>query len=1099
MFGDKPSWSETTTKSVKILERDSNQPKLHNNIQNKNHLSYEVRLANYHRIRDEIFNGPNNINRVRQKFKEKKRSYQKIVASIVSNTCDNRPFVNIKIKNETFNGLLDSGANVCVLGKNCLETCKNLNLKIHNLISYVKTADGDKQPVLGYVEVPIEFKDQINVLKLYLVPSISQTLILGIDFWENFGLNKALLGFINELTGEIDPNQHVLSAEQHQKLQNAIKKFRCFSEHGLGKTDLETHTIDTGDSEPIKQRHYPVSPPIQKLLYDELDRMLEMGVIEISESAWNSPVTLQRKPGKNRLCLDARKLNDCTKKDAYPLPHIEGLLSRLGDTHFITSVDLKDAFWQIPLDKESRSKTAFSVPGRPHYQFAVMPFGLCNAAQRMCRLMDRVIPSRIRERVFVYLDDLLIVSPDFDTHIQLVEEVAGYLAKANLTINIKKSKFCFKRIKYLGFIVGEGQLRTDPDKVNAIANLKPPRNPREVRGFIGMVGWYRRFIQDFATIAAPITDCLKKSRGKFEFTEEAKLSFQKLKDALISSPVLVNPDFTKRFFIQCDASDYGVGAVLFQKDDLGHEHPIAFYSKKLNPAQRNYTVTEKECLAVVDAVLKFRPYIELLPFTIVTDHSSLKWLMGQRELSGRLARWSLKLQIFNFEIEHRKGSQNKVPDALSRLEVDEIYPLEELINMDSDDFQNDEYEDLIRTVTENKDQLPDLRLIDGKIYKRTEFRRGNVEDEEFTWKLWVPMTMTKKLIENMHNPPSHAHGGFVKTLFRIKEYFYWPNMSVQVREFVKGCSLCKQCKPNNQVSKPPMGEEIITQRPFQKIYIDFLGPYPTSRSGNAYIFIVLDHLSKYVLLKSLRKATTKEITKFLSGEVFYKFGVPEVVHSDNGPQFRSKEFKEFLEGFGVNHMTSAAYAPQANAAERVNQSVLAAIRTYLDSDQRDWDLHLPEIECALRSAVHSSTKCSPFFALFGTNMVTHASAYKILKKLDCLNESELNMLPTSTKLEIVRAKIRRNMHEAYEKQSKSYNFRTKNIFFKPGQEIYRKNFIQSDASKNFNAKLSKKYLPCRVVRKIGNVLYEIETLGGKPLGIYHAKHLIAANNIKSKD
>ena len=295
MFGSSTVWSETT-QPVQILKRNSNISNLPNKTPNNTYLSYDVRLANYHKIRDEIFNGPNNINRVRQKFKEKRKSYRRIVASIVSNNCDNRPFVNVKIKNSNFNGLLDSGANICVLGSNCLQTCKKLNLKIHNFISYVKTADGDKQPVLGYVEVPIEFKDQVNVLKLYLVPSIGQALILGIDFWESFGLNQALLGFINELSGEIDPNQHVLTAEQHNKLQSAIKKFRCFSQHGLGKTSLETHTIDTGDNEPIKQKHYPVSPPIQKLLYDELDRMLEMGVIEISESAWNSPVTLQRKP-----------------------------------------------------------------------------------------------------------------------------------------------------------------------------------------------------------------------------------------------------------------------------------------------------------------------------------------------------------------------------------------------------------------------------------------------------------------------------------------------------------------------------------------------------------------------------------------------------------------------------------------------------------------------------------------------------------------------------------------------------------------------------------------------------------------------------------
>ena len=296
-----------------------------------------------------------------------------------------------------------------------------------------------------------------------------------------------------------------------------------------------------------------------------------------------------------------------------------------------------------------------------------------------------------------------------------------------------------------------------------------------------------------------------------------------------------------------------------------------------------------------------------------------------------------------------------------------------------------------------------------------------------------------------------------------------------------------------------MGEETITERPFQKIYIDFLGPYPTSRSGNAYIFIVLDHLTKYVLLKSLRKATTTNIIKFLSSEVFYKFGVPEVVHSDNGSQFRSKEFKEFLDGFGVHHMKVGVYAPQSNASERVNQSVIAAIRTYLDKDHRDWDKFLPEIECSLRSSVHSSTKCTPYFALFGMNMMTHGSAYNIARKLNGLNESELNILPLSTKLELIREKIKNNIHVAYEKNQKTYNTRTKIVNYRPGQEVFRKNFILSDSSKNFSAKLSKKYLPARIVKRIGNVLYELEDLKGKSLGIYHAKHITAAINVKNSD
>lgn len=325
---------------------------------------------------------------------------------------------------------------------------------------------------------------------------------------------------------------------------------------------------------------------------------------EVSNSSWNSPITLVQKGSKNRLCLDVRKLNSRTIKDAYPLPHIEGILSRLQDTTFISAIDLKDAFWQIPLEEKSREKTSFTVPGRPLYQFTVMPFGLCNAAQRMCRLMDKVIPSVIRSNVFVYLDDLLVCSASFEEHIILLGDVAKCLDRANLTINVEKSKFCYKEVRYLGFVVGNGLIRTDDQKVKAVAEFPEPKTPRQLRRFLGMTGWYRRFVRDYASVAAALHDCLTKDRvKKFSLTLEAKHSFECLKQCLISAPVLRNPDFSRKFYIQCDASSQGVGGVLFQIDDEGNEHPISYMSAKLNKAQRNYSVTELECFAAVLSVI----------------------------------------------------------------------------------------------------------------------------------------------------------------------------------------------------------------------------------------------------------------------------------------------------------------------------------------------------------------------------------------------------------------------------------------------------------------------------------------------------------------
>jgi len=481
-------------------------------------------------------------------------------------------------------------------------------------------------------------------------------------------------------------------------------KFLAFEKVGLGKTHVEKHKIElVAGAQPVKDRHYPLSPAMQQVVWDEVDKMLAIGVIEESNSPWSNRTTVLRRPDKNRFCLDARKLNTLTIKDAYPLPSIEGILSRVDQTYFISSVDLKFAFWQIELDEESKACTAFTVPGRPLYQFVMMPFGLCNAAQRLCRLMDKVIPTELRSNVFVYLDDLLIIAPDFETHIEYLNRVAECLKAANLTIGLKKSQFCFKSLKYLGFIICGGTLRTDPARVTAIEQIPVPRSVREVRAFLGTTGWYRRFIRNFASLAVPLTDALKSRSGrKFVLSEEAVKSVQELKRAMTTAPVLVHADFKKRFYVQCDASHAGVGAVLFQLDESEHERPIAYFSAKLNKHQVNYSVTEKECLAAILAIQKFRPYIELMPFTVITDHASLKWLMSLKDLSGRLGRWSLQLQRMDFEIEHRKGVDNIVADTLSRSFSAEVADLaepefdpSEALGFQTNEFESEEYRELV--------------------------------------------------------------------------------------------------------------------------------------------------------------------------------------------------------------------------------------------------------------------------------------------------------------------------------------------------------------------------------------------------------------------
>lgn len=758
-------------------------------------------------------------------WRRKRNLKNYVIASIFQNENDTRPYINLNVFNKLIMSLLDSGANKsCIGGELAHEVFSDSSLGVMKYRGNVKTADGHRQQVVGSINLAITYNGQTKDLEFLIVPSLKQNIICGMDFWNAFGF-KIISSCVPEIaTLTDDPSVILLTPSERRKLDAAIAAFPSFETEGLGRTTLVEHVIDTGNSAPNKQRYYPISPAREKVLCQEIDRMLNLGVIEEADnSAWSSPGVLLIKPGKVRFCLDSRKLNAVTVKDAYPMPNLDGLVSRLPPVNVISKIDLKDASWQVNLSKESRPKTAFTVPNRPLYQFVRMPFGLCNAPQTMCRLMDRVIPYDLKAHVFVYLDDLLVVSQSLEEHVVHLLQVASRFRQAGLTINVNKSQFGLSHVKYLGYVVGNGTLMVDPDKVRAIIDYPVPKTVKQLRQFLGLTGWYRRFVSDYASITYHLTELLSKKRT-FQWNEDAQKAFNSLKDCLTSAPLLAHPNYRKPFIVQCDASQNGVGGLLAQCDENGDERPIAFMSHKLNKAQRNYSVTELECLAVV--IKKFGAYIEGHEFKVVTDHASLKWLMNQRDLSGRLARWALKLQGFNFSIEHRKGTDNVVADALSRtFEGDEIAVLDTetlpMIDLDSEDFNSEEYKDM-RTKLGGSD-FPDFKVVDEYIYYRTNFDRGDT-DRSMDWKLLVPEGLRLKVLYGAHNPPNSAHGGIFKTLDRIRRYFYWPGMVADVKRYIAECELCKTSKVPNYTLRPPMGKAAETCRPFERLYVDLIGP-----------------------------------------------------------------------------------------------------------------------------------------------------------------------------------------------------------------------------------------------------------------------------------
>ena len=1004
------------------------------------------------------------------------------------NETDSRPFQVVDICGKSLEGLLDSGASISCLGNNGIEFLKELNVKFKKLSSEVKCANGGKQQTVGYVELPITFLGKTRNILLYIIPGLIQKLYLGSNFWKAFNIKITV---IEELIAKSNPEMHDLTDIQKNILYKTISKFPSSQVLGLGKTNVLEHHIDVQGAQPIKRRWYHVSPPVEKIIHQEIDRMLDLGVIEVSNSPWCSGMSLVQKGGKNRLCLDARWINEVTKKCAYPIPPVDSLLSRIPNTHWITGIDLKDAYWQVPLTAESKEITAFAVPGRPLYQFTRMPFGLCNASQTFVKLMDRVIPQQYRDSISVYMDDIIVFASDFESMIEKLDLLASLLQNAGLTINIDKSKFCFKKLKYLGYIIGEGKLMTDPEKIAPIVEYPPLKSSKDVSRFLGMVGWYRRFINNYSDLAAPLSDLLKKNK-KFVWSAQAQKSFNDLKQALTTAPVLCHPDYEQPFIIQCDASKLGVGSVLYQLGENGQEKVIAYMSKKLNSAQRNYTITELECLAAVLSVKTYRAYIEMLPFKIITDHSSLKWLMNVKDLTGRLARWSFKLQAFNFTIEHRKGRENVVPDALSRAFVDEFQINQSIFQHNS--FNSPEYCDLRKTVCENPAVLPGTKVVDGIVYKQTRFNRCSDLNCENIWKVWIPVELRKPLIAEMHDPPLKGHDGFHKTMYRLQKLYYWPKMAIMVKQFIDTCSICQESKHPNYVMRPPMGPGLPVEKPFQRLYVDFVGPYPRTSRGNCYLFVIVDHFSKFTILKPLKNATSRKCIEILEQDVFHLFGVPQFLFSDNGRQFIAKDFKNFLESYGVTHQLSAIHSPQANAAERVNRSLIAKIRAYVDKEQKNWDQNISALASSLRTSVHKTIGTDPHFLIFGQSFISNGNQYEVHQKLDTLNDKDTIFISNDVGREILRDNVKDNIVVAQQQNVNYYNLRSRDISFEPGELVLKRNFHHSNVEKHFNAKLAPLFSKAKILNKVGKVLYDIVDLNDKFLGTYHAKDILKANS-----
>lgn len=498
---------------------------------------------------------------------------------------------------------------------------------------------------------------------------------------------------------------------------------------------------------------------------------------------------------------------------------------------------------------------------------------------------------------------------------------------------------------------------------------------------------------------------------------------------LTSAPVLACPDFDREFIIYCDASGVGLGAILAQEFDDG-ERVIAYASRSLSKPERNYSATELECLCVLWAIEKFRCYVDGYQITVVTDHSSLKWLDNLKDPVGRLGRWAVRLQQYNYKIIHRKGKENEAPDALSRAPLEIDCPEVDLISVDHP-VEDSWYNKLLNDILQNPSAYPYFKVEGSQVYKKI----FTGISPEATWVRLVPKEKRKEVFKECHDAPLSGHFGFYKTFNRIRVMYYWPKMRQDILDYVGSCHTCLTFKVKNTARAGLMGAQRVVTAPMEVISCDLMGPMPRSAAGNSYVVISNCMFSKYVWARPLREDTAAAVATHLEEDIFWKFGAPKTLLCDNGAQYRSKEVRSLREKYGVKIIYNFAYHPQSNPTERVNRVLKTMISSYIEGTQRSWDRKLPQLVAAINSARSEVTKYTPHFLMFGKELLFHAglrsgSPLEGGEEVVVDREGHVKILK---ELEDLKSEVQDRMKVAFQKNERRYNLRRREVEFEVGQ------------------------------------------------------------------
>ena len=909
--------------------------------------------------------------------------------------------------------LVDPGATSNFIRK---EWATKVGLSMEDLTTplEVRLGDGRVGATLTSAVAVKQFETQGSAAPctLTVMEPLSHNVILGIpwlkkahvnlDFGEDIHWNGRPMFKVNmrKAPDEVELFAFAVSPKHEKRMAAILREFpSAFSKELRERTAADVERaikchieLKDPNCRPVKCRERRRSPADELALRTAVEEMLAKGLVRPSKSEWVSQPVMVKKVRdgvvleEKRPCWDYRSVNSLIKGDAFPLPLPENMFDSLQGSRVFSKLDLTKGFWQIPLEEASKAILAMSTPlglMEPNN----MPFGMKNAPSVFQREMQRVLRERLGKGLLIFIDDILIYSATVEEHEELVKWVLGRLREEAYYANPEKCEFFQHEISFLGHVISEEGISVQQHKVKAVHEWPRPETKKQVKGFLGLTGYYRKFVLDYSRIALPLTE-LTKDKTPFHWGSQHQEAFDTLKERLTEAEVLAHPIPSKQYILNTDASGFAIAAVLSQEQEDGTTRPVAYYSRKMGTAEVNYCIHDKELLAVVMAVDHWRCYLHGSPFPvkILTDHKGLQWLNSKAELTGREARWVERLSDVEYELKYIPGPQNAVADALSRRADFESRETEtgaseeckcgrrlkiHLGEVSGDPVSERPLWEVKAEALSFREELKEAATADPwymEKLKETSPSDGLLRGDGLLWtfdgRFYVPADreVQRKLLYEVHDAPTGGHLGERKTLYKLQRTCYWPGMKGDIEDYVRGCVVCAAIKPSQRVPAGLLQPLPIPHRPWEVISLDFVGPLVKTKDYHDAVLVVVDKFSKMAhFIPTTMKVTAAKTAKLLIDNVFKLHGLPSSLISDRDPRFTAGLWREVFKAWGTKLSMSSSYHPQTDGqTERVNRVLIAGLRAYADKKRQDWADWLPMVEAFYNNSRHESTGQTPF-------------------------------------------------------------------------------------------------------------------------------------------